>query len=469
MNYNEVAKKVLELVGGESNVDMVGHCITRLRFVLKDTKKAKPEEIKKIKGIMGVIDKGGQFQVVIGGEVTDVYRELMKLGDFSKVEISEEEQKEAVSMDAGKKEDKSIKGVLSKVLETIAGIFFPIIPALVGTGMLKALLSVLRIFKLIDVDSQTYQIINMISDTAFYFLPVVISISASKKFKTNPYLAAVLAGTLLHPNFVAMMNKAKEAGEGISFIGLPVTITNYAYSVIPIILAVWFMSFVEPRVEKIVPKSLRMMLSPVIILLIVAPVMLIVIGPLGNILGGYFGSFVVMLNDFAPWLIPTLVGALSPLLVMVGMHYGLIPIGINMLATSGYDIVTGPGMTVSNIAQGGASLAVALKAKNKEIKSLAASVGITAVCGITEPAMYGISLRYKKPLIAAMIGGGVGGLFMGIMGVKRYVQVAPGLFALPAFIGGESMHNFYMACVGAALSFIVSFVLSYLFGIEEDK
>ncbi|WP_099353709.1 beta-glucoside-specific PTS transporter subunit IIABC [Fredinandcohnia onubensis] len=454
MDFKGLATTILENVGGKENVSAVSHCATRLRFNLKDDKIANIDVLKATKGVVGVVNKGGQFQVIIGNDVSNVYKELSKIGNLN--DASSDTQ------------DEENKSTIAKILDTIAGMFVPIVPALVGVGMLKAVIALLVTFKLVTTDSQTYQILNFMGDAGFYFLPILLASSAAKKFKVNQYIAMVIGGILVHPAFISMMNTAKETGEGISFFGLPVSIVTYSSSVIPIILAIWFMSYVEPFVNKVVPKSARFILAPVLTILIVAPVTLIAIGPLGNFLGAGLGSIITFLNSHVSWLVPTLVGAFTPLLVMTGMHYGLIPIGINMLATDGYDTVAGPGMMVSNIAQGGAALAVALRTKNTEIKALATSTGFTAVLGITEPALYGINLRFKRPLIAAMIGGGVAGLFIGIMGVGRYAQVAPGLLALPAYIGPDSFTILIYAIIGCILAFVVSFAVSFILGIKED-
>lgn len=397
--------------------------------------------------------KGGQYQVVIGNDVIDVFKELMKLGDFNSNENYQEKS----------------KGLVNTILDTISGIFFPIVPALAGAGMLKALLSLLSAFKLVTVESSTYQFMNFMGDACFYFLPIIIAGSAAKKFKVNQYVAMSLGAMLVHPTLISMVQLAKETGDSLSLFGLPVSLVTYTSSVIPIILAIWFMSKVEPFVTKVTLKPLRIFMVPLLTMLIVGLATLIVIGPLGNLAGQLLGDFINFINQYASWLVPLLVGAFTPLMVMTGMHYGLIPIGINMLVTTGFDTVAGPGMMVSNIAQGGAALAVAIRSKSTDIKALATSSGISAVCGITEPAMYGISLRFKKPLIAAMIGGGTAGLFIGIMDVGRYAQVAPGLFALPSFIGDKGFNNFIYACIGCVIAFVVSFIVSYILGIEEPE
>lgn len=457
MNYSDLAGNILNKVGGEKNIISIGHCATRLRFNLKDDKKADTEYIKNIKGVVGVVNKGGQYQVVIGSDVKNVYKAFLELGTFN-------------SNDSDNSDDRkeSNKGVITKVLDIISGIFFPIVPALTGAGMLKAVMTLAVACGWLSSKSDTYKFINYIGDSAFYFLPILLAGSAAKKFKCNEYAAMAIGGVLLHPTFIEMVGVAKQAGDGLHLLGLPVSLVSYGSSVIPIISAIWFMSYVESFADKYTPNTIKLFGVPLLTLMIVAPVTLIAIGPLGNILGLGLGAGIEFLNNYASWLVPLLVGTLTPLMVMTGMHYGLIPIGINMLATTGIDTVAGPGMMVSNIAQGGASLAVAIRAKNKETKQLAGSVWITAVLGITEPAMYGISLRYKKPLYASMIGGGISGLFLGIMGVGRYAQVAPGLLSLPSYIGPNGFKTVIYAAIGCAIAFIVSFIASFILGIDED-
>ena len=452
MTEKELASTLLMLVGGKQNIVAVEHCMTRLRFNLKDSSQADTQKILNIQGIISVVDKGGQYQIVIGNTVKDVYKEFIKLGDFQNNEISDEK-----------------KGIVNKILDTISGIFIPIVPALAGAGMLKALLALLTMLKVVAPDSQTYQFLNFMGDSVFYFMPIIIAASASKKFHVNQFVAMGIGAILMHPTFMNMIAVAKESQTGLEVFGLPVSLVSYSSSVIPIILAIWFMSYVESITDRYMPKSIRIFMTPLITMLVVGIATLVAIGPLGNICGQLLGDAIGMLNHYVSWLVPLLVGTFTPLMVMTGMHYGLIPIGINLLATTGFDTVAGPGMMVSNIAQGGASLAVAFRCKNTEIKSLAASAGISAVCGITEPAMYGISLRFKKPLIAAMIGGGAAGLFIGIMGVGRYAQVSPGLFALPSFLGEKGISNLIYAIIGCAIAFIVSFIISFILGIDEPK
>lgn len=443
MDYKQLAKTILELVGGESNISGLTHCATRLRFNLKDEKKANTAQLKNTKGIMGVVSNGGQYQIIIGSDVGSVYKEIMELVDLDGATSSDE---------------KDNKKPLAKVIDTVSGIFTPILPAITAAGMMKAVLAILVACKVVTPDAQSYQVINFMADAAFYFLPLLLASSAAKKFKCNPYLAMMLGGMLLHPNFISMVNAAKESGEAIRVFGLPIATASYASSVLPIILGVWFMSYVEPIADRISPKAIKFFSKPLITALVTGIITLVVIGPIGYIISDKIGMGIKTLESYCSWLVPTILGGLTPLLVMTGTHYGLIPIGINNRMTMGYDTIIYPGMLASNVAQGAASLAVAFKTKDQEIKQLASSAGITGVCGITEPALYGVNLRFKTPLYASMIGGAVGGLFLGIFRVANFAGGSPGVLTLPSYIGGDGMSNFVYACIGAAISIVVAFV-----------
>lgn len=450
MNYQELADKIIDNVGGEKNISGLTHCATRLRFNLKEEKKAETETLKNMAGVMGVVSKGGQYQVIIGSDVGSVYKEILK-----KVPTLDGQQ--------GTSAEKDDRGAAAKVIDTITGIFTPILPAITAAGMLKAVLSLLVVFNAIDKTGQTYIIIDFMADSAFYFLPILLAASSAQKFKTNMYLAMMVGGILLHPNFTGMVNAIKEAGEGsIHLFGLPVSAVSYGSSVIPIILSVWFMSYVEPFADKISPKVIKFFSKPLITIAIVGTISLVVIGPIGYLISDAISNGIKALEEFSPWLVPTIIGAFTPLFVATGTHYGLVPIGINNRMTTGYDTVIYPGMLASNLGQGAAALAVGVKSKESSVKQLASSAGLTGLFGITEPALYGVNLRYKTPLYAAMIGGGIGGLFMGIMRVKNFTGGSPGLLTLPSYIGDDTLKHLYMACIGAAISIGISFVVSYI-------
>ncbi|QLY78432.1 beta-glucoside-specific PTS transporter subunit IIABC [Clostridium intestinale] len=451
MKYENLAKQIIEKVGGADNVSNLTHCMTRLRFNLKDDKMANEAEVKKIDGVVGCVNKGGQFQVIIGTHVQDVYEAIQSIGNFT-------------DGNSSNKSDNKDGKIVAKVLDTIAGIFTPIVGALSGAGMVKAILALSTTFGWLTSSSQTYYILNFISDSVFYFLPFLLAFSAAKKFNCSPYLAATFAGVLLHPNLVAL----KTAGEAVHFLGIPVTMATYSSSVIPIILIVWFQSYIEKFARKISPNAIKTFLVPLITILVVAPVALTALGPLGAILGGYLAKGFTFLNDRASWVVPFLVGTLAPLLVMTGMHYSLASVQVAQRAAMGYGTVLAPGMLSSNMAQAAATLAVSIRAKNKNLKSLASTSAITAFMGITEPALYGVTLKYKRPLVATMIGGGAAGLYAGITGIKTYASGTSSILSLPIYIGGGNMSSFYNAIITAGIAIVVSFSISFILGVKED-
>ncbi len=455
MDYQTLGKSILEKVGGEKNISALNHCATRLRFNLNDDSIPVNAEVKAIPGVMGVVKKGGQYQVVIGSDVANVYKAINGMTN--------------IQDGSGGEGPKEKKKILDVVIDTMSGIFTPILPAITAAGMIKAVLALLVAFKLVSNETTVYQVLNFMADAAFYFLPILLASSAAKKFKCNPYLAMMLGGILLHPTLISMVAQSQETGEAIKFGFLTITNASYSSSVLPIILIVWFMSYVEPIADKISPKPVKFFTKPLITIFVTGLVGLIVIGPIGYIISNYVADGVNALNTYCSWLVPVLVGTLTPLLVMTGTHYGLVPIGINNRMMMGYDTLIYPGMLASNVAQGGAALAVSIKSKKTDVKSLASSAGITAVCGITEPALYGVNLRFKTPLYASMIAGGIGGLFMGIFGVKNFSGGSPGFLTLPSYIGDDTLTSFYFACIGAVISVVLAFVITLVIFKDEEE
>jgi len=447
MKYESLIKEILNNIGGESNIESVTHCMTRLRFVLKDDKKANVEAVKKISGVVGCLNKGGQFQVVIGTHVSDVFEELIKTANIKVTEHKGEEEK---------------KSPINKFFDTISGIFMPIIGALAGAGMVKAVLALAVFFKLIDTTSQTYILLFMISDVVFYFLPFFLAYTAAKKFNCNPFLSIIFAGMLLHPTYVGF----KAAGEAVAFLGVPVKLATYSTSVVPIILIVFFQSFVEKLANKISPKAIKVFFVPMLVIFITAPIGLIVLGPLGTILGGYLGQFFTFLDARASWLVPTLVGGLTPLLVMTGMHYSLGAVQATQRAAMGYATILAPGMVSSNMAQAAATFAVSIRTKNRELKSLASSCAVTALCGVTEPALYGVNMKLKRPLYATMIAGACGGLYAGVTGVKAWSAGTSTIFALPIYIGPDN--SFINIVIAVVIAMILGFVISFIIYKEPE-
>lgn len=448
MDYKKVGKEVLQQVGGKDNVVNITHCATRLRFELVDKKKVNTKQLESIEGVISVVDGGGQYQVIIGNEVQTAFKEIQK-------EIGTENSK-------SKKETAEKENLVSRLISVISTTFTPMIPAITGAGMVKAILAVLTLTGVLSDSSQTYIILNTIADAAFYFMPILLAYGASIKFDVSPILAITVAGILLHPNISQLFS----TGESVTFIGIPVLAADYAGSVLPIILTVWIMSYVDRFAEKVSPSFIKFFTKPMLIFLIMGPLALIIIGPFGTLLNDLVASAAEWINGKAEWLIPFLMGGLQPFLVVTGTAWAMTPIATMQLSKNGSEMINGPGMLASNIAQSGATFAVAVKTKNKELKQLAASSGITALMGITEPSLYGVTLKLKTPLIAAMIGGALGGLYAGLSGLVRYAFVSPGLAALPAFIGENPM-NIVHAIITCLISFIATFFIAYIIGFED--
>ena len=456
MDFKTMAGSILSNVGGKENVSQVVHCATRLRFTLKDDTKANTDAIKKIQGVLSVVNAGGQYQIVIGPDVPQVYQEVLSLGGF--------EASAQIDDPAAAKADNRSR--LSKVLEGIASIFQPIIPAITGAGLLKALMALFSAIGWLKSGTQTYIILNAMADAAFYFMPILLAASCARKFKCNQGTAMALAGILVYPAFISLLG----AGEPVKFLSfIPITKATYTSSVIPIILGVWFMAQVEHFMQKISPKAIKFFSVPLVSLFVGGTVTIALLGPIGAWVSDLIKMFFEWLNNVAPWIVPTVVGVITPLLVMTGTHYGLIPIGTNNLTTLGWDTVVGPGMLASNVAQGAAGLAMGIRSKNPDTKQQASSAGITGVLGITEPVLYGVNLKYTFPLIAAMIGGGVGGLYLGITRTARFAAGSPGLLVLPAYIPTEqakeldyTMSNLTNAIIGVIIAMVVSFAACWV-------
>lgn len=451
MNYQKLGVDILALSGGKQNVSKLTHCATRLRFEFNDSDAVQADAIAKLPGVISVVDRGGQFQVVIGNDVQITYRAILN-------EIGEMNGQRTASS----KEPQKKGGILSQIISVISTTFTPVIPAITGAGMIKALLAILKLTGLISADSTTYRLLDTISDAAFFFLPVLLAYGASIKFACNPILAMTIAGALLHPNLAQLL----ASGGPISFIGIPVRLADYAGSVLPIILTVWIMSYIEQFAEKISPSMIKFFTKPMIVLLFTAPLALVVIGPFGIFLNDLVASGAAIIDGKASWLIPMLMGGLQPFLVITGTAWAMTPIATSQLTRNGFEMINGPGMLASNIAQGAATLCVAFKTKNKNLKQLASSAGFTALLGITEPSLYGVTLKLKKPLIAAMIGGGCAGIYAGLAGLVRYAFVSPGLAALPAFIGENPM-NIVHALITCAIAIVVTFALTWIMGFDD--
>lgn len=454
MKYEELCKEILKAVGGKDNINSISHCVTRLRFMLKDGSKAAPaEETKKIAGVTGCVIKNGQYQVVIGPHVDEVYDDMVKISGVSGGSAKPEEGKKG--------------NIFQQLVNVLQQCIAPIIGPMAGTAMIKAVLQILVVAGLMSKSSQTYTMMSMISDGLFYFMPFYFAHSAGKVFGTNGYLTMVIAGAMLHPTWSGIV----AAGEGIALFGLPVKLVTYSSTFMPILLIAWFQSYVERLAKKVSPKAVRIFLVPLITVFITSIVGFVVLGPVGFYIGDVLATVVMWVNAHFSWLVVALVAGLWPVLVMTGMHSSLMPIQAVERTTLGYATIITPAGIISNMSQAAATFAVALRSKDKELKSLASSSAITAVCGVTEPALYGVSLPLKRPLIAAIIGGACGGLYSGLNHVKAWGSGSSNIFSLPIFIGEDN--SFINAIIMIVITMVVSFAISFVFfkepGEEEKK
>ena len=448
MDYSVTAKELIKKLGGEKNVDSLTHCMTRLRFVLKDESGIDDKAVENIPGVMGIMKKGGQYQVIIGNNVAKCYSEINKLYGFS---------------DTASSNGKKVKrNPITAALDFISGCMTPMIPAIIAGGLIKVLLVVLgpSLLNVISATGDTYIIMNAIGDAAFYFLPVFIAVTASKKLGCNTYLAVMVAAMLLYPDLITLLG-----GEAPTklFGFIPVIHGSYSSSVIPAMLATILLKYVEKLVDKITPEWSKNFLKPLLIVLITAPITLCLLAPLGLVIGNGLQFVLNYIYNFAPWLAMALFAAFMPFIVMTGMHWAFVPAALLAISNPGYELMLLPAMLASNIAQAGATFAVAVKTKDSKMRQIAIPAGISALlAGVTEPAMYGVTLKLKKPMYAACIAGGVGGVIMGIVKLKAYAFATPCLTAIVQFISPDGGKNMLFACIIAALSFVLSFVLALI-------
>ena len=449
-DYGSSAKQLVQAMGGKDNITRVFHCMTRLRFYVKDRSKIDEAAIKKLSEISGVNWHQDQFQVIAGNEVNEMYAELVKMG------IPNDDADSSVQASGEK------KSVASAIVDSITGCMTPMIPALTAAGMIKVVMTLLTTFNLVTDTSSTYQVINFIGDAAFYFMPFLIAANAAKVFNVNQSLALIIAGVFLHPNFTAMI----ASGDPITFFSIPVTPTTYSYSVIPVILMVWIMSYIVKLVDRITPRIVKLILHPTLVILISAPIAIIVVGPLGGIIGDGLAVAIDFLSAKLGFIIVGILGAAFPFIVMTGMHHALTPIGLNAVATGG-DTLIFVSQVCSNVAQSGASFAVAVRSKDQNMKQLASASGVSAIMGITEPALYGVTLKLKRPVVAAAIAAGIGGIVGGLLQVTLYIAQNC-ILALPAFIGEKGMSNFLYGVIMILVSFVGAFVLTLIFGFKDE-
>ncbi|RSL29884.1 PTS beta-glucoside transporter subunit IIABC [Salibacterium salarium] len=447
-DFSNLASEIIEHVGGEDNVQSVVHCATRLRFKLKDREQADKQAVDDLDGVIQVVESGGQFQVVIGNEVSDVYREITK-----STSLGEEG-------DSGNKDNGADKGNLfNRAIDIIAAIFTPLLGALAGAGIFKGLLAVFESTGVLTTDSGTYQIFNAASDSLFYFLPILLAYTSARKFDADPYVAVVVAGALFYPDLVTF---GEEQGT-TDFLGIPVILTDYSTTVIPIVLSVYVMSKFQAVLNNWLHSAVRMFFTPLILLVVMVPLTLIVFGPVGTVISGWLADGYSFIYDGSPMIAGIFMGVFWQPLVIFGLHWGFVPIGINNLTIHGVDTFSAI-IAPAVFAQAGSALGVWLKTRQTKVKAIAGPATISGLFGITEPAIYGVTLRYKKPFILGAVAGGIGGAVVGLSGASALAVALPGLTTLPVYFG----EGFALFCVAIAISFFLAAILTYLFGFKDE-
>ncbi|AQX81076.1 PTS beta-glucoside transporter subunit EIIBCA [Plantibacter flavus] len=455
--YATLAAEIIRLVGGPANIESAYHCQTRLRFSLHNESLVRDSELQATAGVATTRVSGGTYQVVVGTHVKDVFEEVDR-------ELSAAGVSSATHTTASKPAER--RSVFSVVVDFIAATFQPIVPALSGAGMIMALLAVLVVTNVITRESQTYQVLAFFANAVFYFLPIFVAISAADKLKTNRFLAGVVAAMMLHPTWTQMV----ASGDSVHlFDVIPLTLASYGSSVIPILLVILVQSYFERLLNRVVPNAIKLVFVPMITFLVMGTLAMSVLGPIGTFLGGYLAIFFAFLTENAPWVPSLLIGALLPVMVMFGVHNAVAPLGFAQLAQLGYDSIFGPGAICSNIAQGVATLVVAVRTKDAKLRQIATAGGITALMGITEPALYGVALPKRYPLIAAMIGGGAGGLYAGLTSTHRFAVGTSGLPAVFLYIGDDTLQFFVNILVALAISAVVSAAAAILLSVRFER
>ena len=451
MDYQAIAKEILKDVGGKDNIVDVTHCYTRLRFVLKDTKQANKEVLLQTEGVISVVESGGQYQVVLGNKVAHVYNALEPL------------LAQQLTTKTSTKEKNSLG---NRILNTVAAIFTPVVPAIAASGMLKGILAIAVMvannFYQVDLKPlNTYIILSAASDALFYFMPVILGYSAAKVFKTNEYIAMVIGATLCYPTIVSLMTEES----AVTLFGLHVTKANYVSTVIPIILAIFMLAYVQRFLEKVIPEVLKIIMVPTLSLLLMIPATLLLFGPIGIYLGDGVNWLYYYIMNFSPILLGGFIGGIWCVLVIFGAHRGLVPIGINDVARTGrQNLLAFAG--AANFSQAGAAFGVFVRTKNKDLKAVAASATVTALFGITEPAIYGANLRLKKPMIYAVASGAAGGALMGWGGSYGTAFANQGLLTIPVYAEAGTK-AFICYLLGCGIAFFGAFLLTIFLGFND--
>ena len=445
-NYKELASQIVDYIGGPENVDTHTHCMTRLIFTLKYDSKAQTEALKALKGVQGVIEKGGMYQVVIGTDVEQLYNEVAPLlGNAKATEVVNE------NLDDKKKET-----VTNKIFTFISGCITPTLPVLIGSGLISAVLALLTNFNILAKDANTYVLLNALANAAYQYLPVMVAYAGARRLKTNEYVAAFI--------MLALCSSTISGVEGLSIFGISLTTVKYTSNIVPALMMVPVLAALDKVIVKYSPNAIKSVVRPFVLSMVMFPVTLLVLGPIGTLVGKLLAQFCIWVTSFGG-LSMAILSALHPLLVMVGMHTIITPLIVNEITTVGSSLLFSKALA-ANLAIAGAALAVGFKAKKAENKEAGISTGITALLSVTEPALYGVLIRLKKPLISAIIASAITGVFIGIFDIRAYATASCSFLTLPIFMGG-AMSNFYLACAAAVIATVLGFVITWFVGFDE--
>lgn len=452
MDWKETAKLITERVGGKSNIRGATYCTTRLRLTLADESLANDDAVSEVPGVISVVHASGQYQIIIGNRVPRVFQAMQELGILDQAAAPEPEKKK--------------KSIPAAMMDALLGSMTPVIPAVIGCAMMKVLLVLLPMLGVLTSESMTYQVLTVIGDGSFYFLPILVAASAARYFKANLFLSITIAGILIHPTLQTLFS----SGDPVSLFGIPVTAANYPYSILPAIIMAWVLSKVEKAVDRITPAITKTFLDPMLIVLICAPIALWIVGPAGAIAGDALSGALVWIQENLGWLAVGIIGGIYPVLVLFGMHHVLTPIAIASLSSLGFETIVMVAQLGANLAQGGASMAVALRSKNKNMRQTAAAAGFSAlVAGITEPAMYGVTLRLKRPFIAVLIASFTSGCFAGLMQLKSFSTACPGLVTTIQYIEADRPISILYIALTCVIAIAVSFVLTLILGFRDPE
>ena len=446
LDFTTMAPAIVAAVGGAGNIKTHTHCMTRLRLVLNDKTKANEEALKAIDGVKGVVDQAGQYQIVIGPSVEQLYNEMLPLLPAAGAETPVQE-----NLDEGTNEN-----VVSKVFAFISGCITPTIPVLIGSGLISALLSIVKFMNPAAAESSTYMLINTLAQAAYSYLPVMVAFAAARRLKTNEYVAAFV--------MLALCSGSISGVEELNLFGIALTKVSYTSNIVPALLMVPVMAALDKQIMKVLPDAVKSILRPFILGMVMFILTLLILGPIGTIIGMALANFCVWLTSFGG-LSMAVLSALHPLLVMVGMHTIITPLIVNEITTYGSSLLFTKALA-ANLAIAGAALAVGVKAKKAENKQTGISTGVTALLSVTEPALYGCLIRLRKPLISAIIAAAITGVFVGMFDVRAYATASCSFLTLPIFLGG-TMQNFVFACIAAVLATVLGFVITWIVGFDE--